>query len=488
MSDELEAKKSTHFRETFKIGSETFALDIYPGAVPPLTPGDIVIVDKKLPDGSTLLIVKKGTTAHSPPTVQDLTTTTKENQLVIIDLTHSITVEAPATLASVTITTLPTHGKAQETGPEKISYTPNTGFNGNDAFMYKATDSVGATSATAEVRIAVGVAPPPPPPDVDAFGVKKLYSDGPGPATLMDMDDPTKTRGASPGNNPEGNQQYYPKFVKNADGSWKNTNGLEVRWAWCAEGNYPGDSNICKCYDTDNHTGNMGNPGDWPPRVEVTAYYKSDAGSVGTGTHNGECHIEHVVSGHRSTTSSTPSGPGGCQEGCAGSYHHNKYPKTGRQKMEKDYHHSFAYGQDIAGVNNNTATPVWGNDGKWHGFKDVWYISGTTTVHEQWTDWNADQNWKKTHSFIDHGQWTPKQAYTGCGSGPQTIVFMFGGPLIVFRADNWNFYSMKNLSIRSIDPTKPLMGAEHAMEFEADDTVVEEDSIYQEEAWRTELA
>lgn len=328
--------------------------------------------------------------------------------------------------------------------------------------------------------------PTPPAPsgsNVDQFGVTKLYADGPGPSRFMDMNDPAKTPGSEPGSNPEGNSSYYPKFVKNSDGSWQNTNGKEVRWAWCADPKgYPGDSNICKCYDTDNKTGYMTNSTtSWPPRVEMTGFYRAD--SVGTGTSNGECHIEHVISGHRSTTSNTSSGPGGCQLGCAGSYHCNKYPLTGRVKFEKDYKHSASYGKDISGTNNTTATAVWKNDGKFHGFKDIFYImaDGKTVQLEQWVDWDCTNNWKKVHSIQDDGtKWVPKTSFSGCGGGSQTIAFLFNGPLVVFRADNWVKYSLKNCSVRSIDPTKPLHHrVEHARTFEPEEYENEDDEIYQ---------
>lgn len=448
------------------------------------------------------------------------------DSLTVLDLNFS-TVDAGTSISGIylqsvdtiegakityAVKTQPSNGTLTGEWYSGLTYTANAGFTGTDNFTYDAVDSEGQVSVnTATVSITVGApAPPPPTPtpppppipppvppsppptpppvadNVDKFGIKKIYDDGPGPVSYMDMDDPTKTRGAGLGQNPEGNQAYYPKFVKNPDGSWKNTNGLEVRWAWCSSDVYPGDNAICKCYDTNNRSGNMGSADDWPARVEMTAYYMGD--SPGTGTRNGECHVEHVISGHRSTTSSTGSGPGDCQLGCAGSYHCNKYPLTGREKFEKDYHHSFAYAQDLNGVNNNSATAKWGGDGKWHGFKDIFYVraDGTTVQLEQWADWDCNNNWKKTHSYVDQGQWTPKASYSGCGSGPQNIVFCFNGPLVVFRADNWNSYSMKNLSVRSIDPTKPLMAPEeHAKEFPPDDFVEPNDVIHQEERWRT---
>jgi hypothetical protein len=44
-----------------------------------------------------------------------------------------------------------------------MTYTPNTGFSGNDSFTYRATDGQGVNSTDAKVTITVNALPPPPP-------------------------------------------------------------------------------------------------------------------------------------------------------------------------------------------------------------------------------------------------------------------------------------------------------------------------------------
>lgn len=472
----------------------TMAIASFVAPSPPSTTGSVSL-------GFSLTVTDKGKSTstanaivvvqNTPPPPVDVVTanavsaSTAENTAV--NITPSVTLSDPTKQVASYTLGKPTNGTASVLVSGRFVYAPNTGFSGTDSFTYTATDNSTppVTSNVATVTITV-TAVTPPPSNVDKFGISKIYADAPGPVTYINMNNPSQTTGASPGNNPEGNSQYYPNFVVNSDGSWKNTNGKEVRWAWTSPGDnggqYPGDSNICKCYDTDNKNGFMSGPGDWKPAIEMTGYFRSPPGSTTTNTQNGETHFEFVISGHRSTTSSSSSGPGGCQLGCAGSYHGNFYPLTGRQKWEKDYHHSFAYAQDISGVNNNSATPKWADDNLWHGFKCVFYIlpDGRTVQLEHWTDFNNTNTWKKTHSFQDDGiKWTPKQSYTGCGNGPQTIQFLFNGPLIDFRADNWNNYDLKNLSARTIDPTKPLMGAEHDKVIKATSKPTKTDEIYQ---------
>src|SRR5690348_5944626 len=172
--------------------------------------------------------------------------------------------------------------------------------------------------------------------------------------------------------------------------------------------------------------------------------------------------------GQRSTTSNTSVGVCGKALGCSDNYHANIYNNRGsdgpaRQKYERDLFHTSGYSKDINGVNNNTAYSF--KKGQWQGFKTIVYNLPNGDVQlEHWTDENGDNNWKKTHSFVDSkGKWPPRGAIGNCntdGSEPVT----FGGPLTVFRSDNIEDYDVKFQSIRSIDPTQKLMGDAHNQE------------------------
>lgn len=408
--------------------------------------------------------------SHPPPpslSVTNLTLTTTENTAVTGTL--SATDSIVGALVSFTVGTS-AHGIAVVTGTS-LMYTPTTGFTGTDSFTVTATDNHTQT-ATGTVTVTVN---PTSTGGVDQFGIKKIYADATGPVTYMDMNDPTQTRGASQGNNPEGSSQYYPNFKKNSDGSW-NISKTEIRWAWCAEGQYPGDNNICKCNETNQKAGQMttlAGAADWKD-IEMTAYYRINSAS--TSSSNGEGHVEHVMRGQRSTTSSTASGPGGCALGCADNYHGNCYfnalsgLKSGpaRQKWERDAFHTTGYSQDISGVNNNSAYNF--QKGVWFGLKTIVYNLPDGSVQlEHWTDETNTNTWKKTHSFNDHGQWTPRGAIGNCGPLAGVTPFTWGGPLTVFRSDNLTSYDIKSASIRTIDHTNPLGDTlEHRKQFDGD--------------------
>lgn len=321
-------------------------------------------------------------------------------------------------------------------------------------------------------------------PSKDAFGHKLIYAlTGDGSKWAMDMNDP----GSDPrGKNPE-SSSYMPHFIKNADGSWKITNQTEIRWAITADDGFD-ESKLCTDFTKCRNQGYMMTPKDWGSNSAkghmLRAYYRINA--VSSSSHNGEGHLEHVMRGQRSTTSnSTFGGPCTCAIGCSDNYHCNCYCNKGsdgpaRQKYEKDLFHTSGYSKDINGVNNNTAYNF--KKGQWFGLTTIVYNLPDGSVQlEHWTDENADDNWKKTHSMADRDQWPPRGAIGNCNlphsaSGSPPITF--GGPLSVFRSDNLVDYDIKDAVIVSIDKTKPLMGPAHIVEtishVSAADAVIDE--------------
>ena len=69
--------------------------------------------------------------------------------------------DGPASIAS---NSTPAFGVLSLALDGQLSYTPNAGFEGEDAFSYSIIDQDGDVSATATVSITVSAAPPPPPP------------------------------------------------------------------------------------------------------------------------------------------------------------------------------------------------------------------------------------------------------------------------------------------------------------------------------------
>ncbi len=334
-----------------------------------------------------------------------------------------------------------------------------------------------------------GPNPPPIPPTpedgLDKFGRKKIYGDIANPekfsSWFMDMNSP----GSDPrGNNPE-SSSYMPKFTKNSDGSWKIKGQNEIRWAITQDNGFHQDK-LCTDLQVCQKQGFMQDSKDWgtpPSGLEMKAYYRMNAAS--SSTSNGEMHLEHVMKGQRSTTSNTKLPTCGCVLGGSFNLHGNNYFNKGqsglaRQKWEKDLKHTTGYSVDSSGVNNNAAYNF--KMGQWFGLATVVYNLPDGNVQmEHWTDEKADNNWKKTHSWIDKpikGYWPPRGDISGINAGDNHVI-NFGGPLSCFRSDNCPDYDIKWASLRSIDPTKKLMGAEHNMKTISHNTVVEEDREYQ---------
>jgi len=414
-------------RKVLTIDGDTYALllyDLTQGTPGPLSEGDTMISDEKLGNNLELMLVKKASVAPPEPA--------------------------------------PEPGPIPAPGPEPPAPEP--------------TPEPPITPTTG---------------NVDKFGIAKIYGDGVGGSNwTMDMNDPGKD---PRGNNPE-SSSYMPKFIKNDDGSFEIKNQIEIRWAITQNGGFHQDK-ICTDFQKCTAQGFMQDNLDWgtPPNgVEQTAYYRIN--KVGSGSRNGEPHFEHVMKGWRSTTGDQKIGPCNCPIGCSDNYHGNTYTNKGqdgpaRQKWECDLKHTSGYKNDNYpghSVNNPKAYNF--KMGKWFGVKTIVYeLPDHTMQLEHWTDENADNNWKKTHSLNDNGvDWQPRDNADGCNVPKKGNQIRFGGPLTVFRSDNLESYSIRNASIRSIDASKKLMSPElHAAATEVHETaVVHEDLIHQNESWK----
>lgn len=99
--------------------------------------------------------------------VDDAATAAQDRQVLISVLSN----DANSSGAHVSSVASPENGSAAVTGGTSVTYTPNPGFAGTDAFTYTATDS-GGNTATAMVMVTVVAAaaanPTPPPAEVPA--------------------------------------------------------------------------------------------------------------------------------------------------------------------------------------------------------------------------------------------------------------------------------------------------------------------------------
>ena len=91
------------------------------------------------------------TPVNDAPVAYDVTASTPRNVAKQITLVGS---DVDDTVLTYAIASPPTHGTASITGAT-ATYTPTTGYTGNDSFTYTARDPAGATSAPATVSITV---------------------------------------------------------------------------------------------------------------------------------------------------------------------------------------------------------------------------------------------------------------------------------------------------------------------------------------------
>ena len=101
----------------------------------------------------------------------------------------------------------------------------------------------------------------------------------------------------------------------------------------------------------------------------------------------------------------------------------------------------------------NTKSSPANSIGKYVGIKTVMHNmqqDGKKVVKlEIWVDPNNNNNWQKVYDFIDSGGLGSDGGK--CGGAPDQII-TWGGPIAVFRWDNANGVSIKDLSVREIKP------------------------------------
>ena len=364
--------------------------------------------------------------SNHAPTVQNTNITTKQDTAVTIPITVSDPDQGDT--ATITNTNSPSHGTIA-LGSDKTSfvYTPTTGFSGSDSFTVQATDSHGAKSNVATISITVtpsttGGGGGGTGQGVDKFGIKEIYPTKPGGEEwFMNMQDPNHDKRTSP-----------PSMTQNSDGSWKVTSGKVRYGVFTSTGYHPDQIK----YKTDQKAmekqGYMQSPNDWK-NIEMTGQVKFVSGDSGDswtwyargGTHTG--------SGN----------PAGC-EGTA--YKADLFYGSGQVRYAKEQwhvHYLFTGSKPSPAISN----------GKFVGFKAAMYNiiqNGQTAVKlEIWVDPNNNNSWQKVYEHVDSGGWGDDGQECG-GATDQLITW--GGPIATFRWDNANNVSIKNLSVREIQP------------------------------------
>jgi hypothetical protein len=111
---------------------------------------------------SNLATIAITVNAPPSPTADNKAINTKFNTPIGITLMGTDPI--PGDLLKFSVVHLPQHGTlSTSTTANSVTYTPNTGFSGNDSFTYRATDGQGVNSTDAKVTITVNALPPPPP-------------------------------------------------------------------------------------------------------------------------------------------------------------------------------------------------------------------------------------------------------------------------------------------------------------------------------------
>lgn len=181
---------------------------------------------------------------------------------------------------------------------------------------------------------------------------------------------------------------------------------------------------------------------------------------VGTGSRNGHAHLELVPGGYRQTSDKIKAGqdrgvPGSCE---SMSYHFNVYPTTGTVTMEKDSDHTTGYVRDDLDPRKENAVPRF-DDGREVIQKAVLYRTSAGMKLEMYLDMTGrGDHFEKVLEYEDHGQWGPTQGGNAECDCSENVVLSMARVAIGYRCDNMADFEFKDMSIRSIDPTRPLPG------------------------------
>jgi F5/8 type C domain-containing protein len=255
---------------------------------------------------------------------------------------------------------------------------------------------------------------------VDKFGIKEIYpTKSGGEEWYMNMQDPIHDSRSDP-----------PSMTKNSDGSWKVTSD-KVRYGVFTSSGYHPDKITTLDQKKLETKGYMQSPNDWK-NVEMTGQVKFTSGdSSDSWTWYGR--------GGRHTGDGYP-------DGCEGTAYKGDLFYKGPVRFAKEqWHVDYVF----TGSKSTSASSV----GKFVGFKYMMYNllqNGKTVVKlELWVDPDLKNNWQKVDEFTDTGGFGSDGGECG---GAKDQIITWGGPIATFRWDSATNVSIKNLSVREIQP------------------------------------
>jgi hypothetical protein len=299
------------------------------------------------------------------------------------------------------------------------------------------------------VREQVTTSASTPDADVDKFGIQKIYGDAPQPANNWVFD-----------GNASDSRFMEQKITEAGDGWFKPQNAAEMRVEVLSDPSV--DENRIETFDVGKvlAKGYLFKPPNSPDgkgdflNIEQTWRFKVI--KVGTGTKNGEPHIELVPGGYRQTSSKRKTGkdkavPASCE---SMSYHFNIYPLTGRVKFEKDSDHATGYTK--SDPEKKHAVPRF-DTGQIVVQKAVLYRTANGMKLESYLDMTGrGNNFQKVLEFEDSGQWGPTEGGNSECHCSENVILSMARVAIGYRCDNMVDFEFRDMSIRSIDPSKVL--------------------------------
>ena len=296
---------------------------------------------------------------------------------------------------------------------------------------------------------AQGQIPAPPDAKTDKFGIQKIYDDAPQPVNNWTF-----------GGNANDPRFMEDRIVDAGNGWFKPENAKEMRVEvvsdTAANENTIETFDLAKVlakgylYKPPNSTDGKGD------FLNIEQTWRFKVIKAGTGTINGEAHIELVPGGYDQTSDKAKVGkdkavPASCE---SMSYHFNIYPLTGRVKFEKDSDHTGGYTK--SDPEKNHAVPRFDN-GQEVVQKAVLYRTATGMKLEMYLDMTGKgDGFEKVMEFEDTGQWGPTRGGNSECHCPENVILSMARVAIGYRCDNMVDFQFKDMSIRSIDPSKPL--------------------------------
>jgi hypothetical protein len=287
--------------------------------------------------------------------------------------------------------------------------------------------------------------------DRDEFGIQKIYADAPPPANNWVFH-----------GNPKDPRFMEQSLVPVGNGWFRPENPVELRVEVVSDTS--ANERTIPTFDVGKvlARGYLYKPPQSPDGhgdfLNIEQTWRFRVIKAGNGTRNGHAHVELVPGGYEQTSTKNKVGrdravPASCE---AMSYHFNLYPLDGRATMEKDSDHVSGYAVDEANPVRRHAVPPFA-DGREVIQKAVLYRTAAGMKLEMYVDATGRGDcFRKVLEYEDHGQWGPTRAGNAeCDCG-QNVVLSMARVAIGYRCDNMADFEFKDMSIRSIDSTKPL--------------------------------